>query len=141
LGKGGKERIGPVGRRAREALEAYLAVRNDLGPPNAADQNRALFLGRRGGRLNDRVLRRQLDRYLDLLALDRGLSPHSLRHSFATHMLESGADIRSIQELMGHASLSSTQLYTHLDLDRLREVYDQAHPRAVNEPEGPGAQS
>lgn len=140
LGKGGKERVVPVGRKAAEALDAYLKVRSTLvGSDNASDAQ-ALFLGRRGGRLNDRVFRRQVDKYVGELSLQTGLSPHALRHTFATHMLEAGADLRSIQELLGHASLSTTQKYTHLNLDRLREVYDRAHPRAVSgkEPNGDG---
>ncbi|MDY6852074.1 MAG: tyrosine recombinase XerC [Thermodesulfobacteriota bacterium] len=131
-GKGGKERITPVGRKAVDALKAYLAVRSDLGGPQKAAANPALFLGIRGGRLNDRVFRRQVAGYIRLLNLETGISPHALRHTFATHMLEAGADMRSIQELLGHASLSTTQKYTHLNLDRLRQVYDRAHPRAMS---------
>ena len=130
-GKGGKERMTPVGSRAVKALKDYLAVRPRLAGRREGAEPWALFLGQRGGRLNDRVFRRQVDRYLKGLSLESGLSPHALRHTFATHMLESGADIRSIQELLGHASLSTTQKYTHLNLDHLREVYDRAHPRAV----------
>jgi integrase/recombinase XerC len=131
LGKGGKERIVPVGAKAVQALEEYLKVRHTLGGPEKTSGTQALFLGRRGGRLNDRVFRRQVEKYVGDLSLQTGLSPHALRHTFATHMLEAGADLRSIQELLGHASLSTTQKYTHLNLDRLREVYDKAHPRAV----------
>ncbi|MBU2552495.1 MAG: tyrosine-type recombinase/integrase, partial [Proteobacteria bacterium] len=128
-GKGGKERLVPVGRKALEALERYLNVR-DHWLASSVPETPALFLGVRGGRLNDRVFRRQVDAYVRRLSLDTGLSPHALRHSFATHMLEAGADIRAIQELLGHASLSTTQKYTHLNLDHIRAVYDQAHPRA-----------
>jgi len=128
-GKGGKERIVPVGGKALEALKDYLAVRPGLAGP-AGREEPALFLGRRGRRLNDRVFRRQVNGYVNRLSLESGLSPHSIRHTFATHMLEAGADLRAIQELLGHASLSTTQKYTHLNLDRLREVYDRAHPRA-----------
>ncbi len=131
MGKGGKERIVPVGSKAIEALRDYLAVRDDLAGPEKAAATEAFFLGRRGNRLSDRVFRRQVEQYVSRLSLETGLSPHSLRHTFATHMLEAGADIRAIQELLGHASLSTTQKYTHLNLDRLREVYDKAHPRAV----------
>jgi integrase/recombinase XerC len=133
LGKGGKERVVPVGSKALEALKEYLAVRSGLGGDEKAAATPALFLGQRGGRLSDRVFRRQIDGYIGRLALDMGLSPHALRHSFATHLLEAGADIRSIQELLGHASLSTTQKYTHVNLDHLREVYDRAHPRAVRQ--------
>jgi integrase/recombinase XerC len=128
-GKGRKERQVPVGRKAITALGAYLAIRNQLENPKAKAGS-ALFLGNRGGRLSDRVLRRTLAQLGLELELADGLSPHGLRHSFATHMLEAGADIRSIQEMLGHASLSTTQKYTHLNLDHLRAVYDQAHPRA-----------
>ncbi|MCP4623992.1 MAG: tyrosine recombinase XerC [bacterium] len=131
MGKGRKERIVPVGSKAIQALKDYLAVRGRLVGKKDASASSALFLGRRGGRLSDRVFRRQVDRYITQISLETGLSPHALRHTFATHMIEAGADIRSIQELLGHASLSTTQKYTHLNLDHLREVYDRAHPRAV----------
>jgi integrase/recombinase XerC len=130
-GKGDKERIVPVGQKAWAALDAYLAVRPRLGGPAKTAAATALFLGRRGGRLSDRVFRRQLDGYVQKLALAAGVSPHTLRHTFATHMLEAGADLRAIQELLGHANLATTQVYTHLNMDRLRRVYDQAHPRAT----------
>lgn len=126
LGKGGKERVVPVGGKALKAIEAYLAVRPELGGHDAE----ALFLGKKGGRLNDRVFRRQVERYVTELSLESGVSPHALRHTFATHMLEAGADIRAIQELLGHAGLSTTQKYTHINLDHLSEVYGKAHPRA-----------
>lgn len=130
MGKGRKERIVPVGRKALAALDDYLAVRDRLMNAGKPEAHRALFLGDRGGRLSDRVFRRTVQRYVTRISYETGLSPHALRHSFATHMLEAGADIRSIQELLGHESLSTTQKYTHLNLDHLREVYDRAHPRA-----------
>ena len=130
-GKGKKQRLVPVGSKALAALKEYLAVRPLLAEKKASPGQEALFLGARGGRLDPRVLRRQMERLITRINLETGVSPHTLRHTFATHLLEAGADIRSIQELLGHESLSTTQKYTHLNLDRLRRVYDQAHPRAV----------
>ena len=124
LGKGGKERIVPVGSYAGEALAAYLLER---GNP-AADA--ALILNARGGRLTRRSVGRIVDAHMLLIATMRKVSPHTLRHTFATHLLEGGADLRAIQELLGHASLSTTQKYTHVSIDRLMEVYDKAHPKA-----------
>ncbi|MDR3044461.1 MAG: tyrosine recombinase XerC [Desulfovibrio sp.] len=127
MGKGGRERMSPLSDTARDALSAWLGVRHQV------DEGRgepALFLGARGGRLN----RRQAARIIEALCLRAGLpqaiSPHGLRHSFATHLLEAGADLRSVQELLGHARLSTTQRYTHLTLSRLVDVYDRAHPRS-----------
>ncbi|NHZ45798.1 tyrosine recombinase XerC [Nitratidesulfovibrio liaohensis] len=127
MGKGGRERMSPLSDTARDALAAWLSVRHQV------DEGRgepALFLGARGGRLN----RRQAARIIETLCLRAGLpqaiSPHGLRHSFATHLLEAGADLRSVQELLGHARLSTTQRYTHLTLSRLVDVYDRAHPRS-----------
>ncbi len=122
LGKGRKERILPFGAKAETALRLYLRER-EPGEP-------ALFLNAAGGRLTDRSVRRILDRALRLAGVTRHASPHALRHSFATHLLAAGADLRTIQELLGHASLSTTQKYTHLDADRLIEVYRKSHPRA-----------
>jgi integrase/recombinase XerC len=124
LGKGGKERIVPVGSFAREALAAYLEER---GNPAASDP---LILNARGGRLTRRSVGRIVDAHMLLIATMRKVSPHTLRHTFATHLLEGGADLRAIQELLGHASLSTTQKYTHVSIDRLMEVYDKAHPKA-----------
>ena len=124
MGKGGKERIVPVGSRAREAVRAYLEER---GNPEAAEP---LILNARGGRLTRRSVGRIVDAHMLLIASMRKVSPHTLRHTFATHLLEGGADLRAIQELLGHASLSTTQKYTHVSIDRLMEVYDQAHPKA-----------
>jgi integrase/recombinase XerC len=124
LGKGGKERVVPVGRQARQAIADYLLARN--GPPPDAP----FLLNARGGRLTSRSVARSVDKYILRLATIKKISPHTLRHTFATHMLEAGADLRSIQELLGHASLSTTQKYTHVSIDRLMEVYDKAHPKA-----------
>lgn len=129
-GKGGKDRLVPFGRPAAEALRAWLELRPEFLDPKKDDGRRALFLGRRGGRLNDREVRRVLEARLNNRGLDRRYSPHSLRHSFATHLLSAGADLKAIQEMLGHSSLATTERYTHLDLDRLRTVYRQAHPRA-----------
>jgi integrase/recombinase XerC len=125
-GKGGRQRILPVGSKAMSALRDYLRLRSQAGEPSQP----ALFLGRRGGRLNDRVFRRRFNGYIMKLGLATGLSPHALRHTFATHMLEGGADVRTVQELLGHVSLSTTQKYTHVNLTQLMKAYDAAHPRA-----------
>ncbi len=139
-GKGRKERVVPIGSAARAALGEYLALARPLflrAGDRQADAGgrertaaRALFLNQRGGRLSVRGLRRIVDRYLARLALDLRMSPHSLRHSFATHLLDAGADIRAVQEMLGHASLSTTQIYTHVSQARIRAVYRNAHPRA-----------
>ena len=123
-GKGGKERIVPVGSRALEAVREYLEQRGD------APVTGALFLNTRGGRINRRSVTRVVDTHVMRIAAFKRISPHTLRHTFATHMLEGGADLRAIQELLGHASLSTTQKYTHVSIDRLMEVYDKAHPKA-----------
>jgi integrase/recombinase XerC len=125
LGKGSKERIVLFGGRAREALRAWLALRPALRPGTDA-----LFLNARGGRLGDRSVRALVARRVAAVALERRCSPHTLRHSFATHLLNHGADLRAIQELLGHASLSTTQRYTHVDTRHILEVYRKAHPRA-----------
>jgi integrase/recombinase XerC len=124
LGKGSKERIVPVGRRAREALRLYLDERN--APPDGEP----LFLNHRGGRLTPRSIQRHLKKYLLMAGILKEATPHSLRHSFATHLLDGGADLRAIQELLGHASLSTTQKYTQVSVDHLTAVYDKAHPRS-----------
>ena len=124
LGKGGKERIVPVGSRALEAIRAYLMQRGELAGSGA------LFLNTRGDRINRRSVGRIVDTHVLRIAAFKRISPHALRHTFATHLLEGGADLRAIQELLGHASLSTTQKYTHVGIDRLMEVYDKAHPKA-----------
>jgi integrase/recombinase XerC len=125
VGKGRKERVVLFGRRAQETLRAWLAERVRLRP-----KTDALFLNARGGRLTDRSVRALVARRVEQVALPRHCSPHTLRHSFATHLLTRGADLRAIQELLGHASLSTTQRYTHVDTRHLVEVYKKAHPRA-----------
>jgi integrase/recombinase XerC len=131
LGKGNKERLCPLHDGALAAVTAWLSCRGELLlTPHRRQAPSALFLNFRGGRLTTRSVERHLDRYVVSLGLPRKLSPHALRHSFATHLLAGGADIRSIQELLGHASLSTTQRYTAVSFEQLQSVYDQAHPRA-----------
>ena len=124
VGKGRKERIVPVGRKAAAALRAYLEVRSDAAATGP------LFLNARGGRLTARSVQRHLKTRLIKTGVLKDISPHDLRHSFATHLLDGGADLRAIQELLGHASLSTTQKYTQVSVDQLMKVYDQAHPRS-----------
>jgi len=132
-GKGSRERIVPFGETAGDALRSYLPSRAALRH-GAADEDGAsgepLFVNARGGRLTPRSMARLLKRRLRAAGLPEEISPHALRHTFATHLLQAGADLRAIQELLGHASLSTTQKYTHLDAARLREVYRNAHPKA-----------
>lgn len=124
LGKGRKERIVPVGRKARESLAAYLEARGTIS------DNEPLFVNHRGGRLTPRSVQRHLKTRLIKAGVLKDISPHALRHSFATHLLDGGADLRAIQELLGHASLSTTQRYTQVSVDQLMAVYDKAHPRS-----------
>jgi len=126
LGKGRRERTVPVGRLAREALRAWLALR----PGWAAPEEGALFVSRRGGRLGNRAVQSRLALAGLRAGLGERLHPHRLRHAFASHMLESSGDLRAVQELLGHADLATTQIYTHLDFQHLAQVYDKAHPRA-----------
>ncbi len=129
LGKGAKERLAPMTEPGVERMRAYLEHRGSFSPK---PEERAVFLGMRGGRLNRREAAKIVDKIAAQAGLERRISPHVLRHSFASHLLESGADLRSVQELLGHARLSTTQRYTHLDLARIVQVYDQAHPLAGN---------
>lgn len=137
IGKGNKERYVPVGSKACQAVEEYLPQRaaHELNAGRVSSR-RSLFLNSRGGPLSSRSVRRILKHYLDAAGLARDVSPHAFRHSFATHMLQGGADLRSIQELLGHAGLSTTQRYTNVDLGRLMEVYDRSHPRSGAKKEG-----
>ena len=132
-GKGSRERIVPFGETAAEALRGYLPVRASLRrdvEDDDPESGEPLFVNARGGRLTTRSMARLLKRRLRAAGLPEEISPHALRHTFATHLLQAGADLRAIQELLGHASLSTTQKYTHLDAARLREVYRNAHPKA-----------
>jgi len=132
-GKGRKERLVPLGSKALEALDAYRPRRAAAG----AEAGRGpLFVNRFGRRISARSVRRRMDRHLRTAGLDAAVSPHTLRHSFATHLLNAGADLRSVQEMLGHRSLSTTQIYTHLTTRRLREVYERAHPLAGGAPAG-----
>jgi integrase/recombinase XerC len=125
-GKGRKERLAPLGRSAAEILRRYLDAKHASGHAAVA----AAFINRRGERLDVRSIRRLLDKYQARAGLGHPISPHTLRHSFATHLLDRGADLRVVQDLLGHASLASTQIYTHLTAERLKTAYEAAHPRA-----------
>ncbi|WP_146682940.1 tyrosine recombinase XerC [Limihaloglobus sulfuriphilus] len=129
-GKGKKQRLCPLGSHAIYAIESYIHARNRDADFKHSPDPKALFLNKHGKRLSDRSIRRNLDGYLQQSGLDSSISPHTLRHSFATHILNNGADLRSVQELLGHKSLSTTQIYTHLTTSRLREIYNKAHPRS-----------
>jgi len=126
LGKGSKERIVPIGKAARAAIVRWLPVRN----AHAARGESALFVGRHGKRLSSRAIEERLARWAQRQGLSRHVHPHMLRHSFASHLLQSSGDLRAVQEMLGHASIASTQVYTHLDFQALAKVYDAAHPRA-----------
>jgi integrase/recombinase XerC len=132
VGKGGKERMVPFGAPAAEALRAWLADWRELrsAAAGADPDDEPVLLNHRGGRLTARSVRRVLDKHVAAAAVASGVHPHTLRHTFATHLLEAGADLRSIQELLGHSSLSTTQRYTHLDVERLLGVYRESHPKA-----------
>ena len=129
-GKGNKQRIVPVGRYAREAVADWLKVRTQ-----AADhEETAVFVGRRGARINPRTVQAMVRRRAAAAGLPQRVHPHLFRHSFATHMLESSSDLRAVQEMLGHADISTTQVYTHLDFQHLAQIYDKAHPRAQRSP-------
>jgi integrase/recombinase XerC len=135
MGKRAKERLVPLGSQAVKALRKYLADARPRILANAAEKkiNNAVFLNRWGDRLSARGCRKILKKYAEKINLERKISPHTLRHSFATHLLNAGADLRSVQELLGHTRLSSTQIYTHVTGERLKQVYRKAHPRAGEE--------
>lgn len=128
-GKGDKDRLVPMGRKARAAIMLYLKKSRPtyLKPENKAVE--ALFLNRFGGRLSARAVRMIVNKYADSIALNQRISPHTLRHTFATHLLNNGADLRSVQELLGHVELSTTQIYTHLTKENIKMIYDNTHPR------------
>ncbi|MDO9577438.1 MAG: tyrosine recombinase [Candidatus Cloacimonadales bacterium] len=126
-GKGNKERIVPVGKDAAKAVKQFLKIREQFVSKESGD---ILFLSKSGKKLSPDELREILERYIILVAKTKGYSPHSIRHSFATHLLEHGADLRAVQEMLGHSNLSTTEIYTHLSLKDLKKVYEQAHPRS-----------
>lgn len=125
LGKGGKERIVPLGSKAAEAMREYIGKREELNP-----KGDFFFVNSRGGRLTVRSVARMVKKYAAISGIPKNVSPHVLRHTFATHLLGSGADLRAIQEMLGHKSLSTTQRYTHTSIEKIMEVYDKTHPRA-----------
>lgn len=130
LGKGNKERVVPLGHTCCEALSRYYAIRIMLMQKYQAAEHDYVFVNSRGGALTDRSVRRILDKYISQLAIRKNVSPHTIRHSFATHLLAHGADLRAVQELLGHANLATTQIYTHVTTERIAAVYRQNHPRA-----------
>jgi integrase/recombinase XerC len=127
MGKGRKERILPLGRQARKAIQRYLDQRDAMNPDT---REKALFLNRYGNRISARGIQRLVKKWLGRVSEKNRLSPHLIRHTFATHLLDRGADLQAVKELLGHASLSTTQIYTHLTMERLKKVYRKAHPRA-----------
>ena len=127
-GKGKKERISPIGSSALQQIQAYIEYRNKRMANNSDFDGKVLFANKHGQRLSTRSVRRKMDKYLIEAGLDPAISPHTLRHSFATHMLNNGADLRSVQELLGHQSLSTTQIYTHVSTNQMNEQYRNAHP-------------
>ncbi|MDD4203144.1 MAG: tyrosine recombinase XerC [Candidatus Omnitrophica bacterium] len=126
FGKGRVERLAPIGEQAIKAIREYMKLRDEKGYGDV----QALFLNKNGKRITDRSIRRVVNKYIKIASIKQKISPHSLRHSFATHLLNKGADLRSVQELLGHKNLSTTQIYTHVSQERLKAVYDKAHPRA-----------
>lgn len=128
-GKGRKERVVPLGSHAMTAISHYLSMRREHAT-ESLEQDAPMFINKQSTRISTRSVRRKVSKYLEQVGLDPDISPHTLRHSFATHLLDNGADLRAVQELLGHQSLSTTQVYTHLTTQRMRDAYDKAHPRA-----------
>lgn len=128
-GKGNKERIVPIGKQARQALQYYINLGRPVLGRKARQPSQAVFLNKSGDRISSRSIRNIVDKYMEEIAATQSISPHTLRHSFATHMLNNGADLRSVQELLGHIKLSTTQIYTHLTRDNLKTIYNDTHPR------------
>ena len=132
-GKGKKERICPISSSVLQIIQHYMEFRNKRAQHNSNFDSKVLFVNKHGKRLSTRSVRRKMDKYLKIAGLDPAISPHTLRHSFATHMLNRGADLRSVQELLGHQSLSTTQIYTHLTTKKIKDVYSSAHPRETEQ--------
>ncbi|MBQ3541252.1 MAG: tyrosine-type recombinase/integrase, partial [Phascolarctobacterium sp.] len=130
LGKGNKERIVPLGNTCCQAIKRYYPIRSQLMLKYNAPAHESVFVNSLGGPLTDRSVRRILDKYITQLAVSKKVSPHTIRHTFATHLLDHGADLRAVQELLGHANLSTTQIYTHVTTERITSVYRKNHPRA-----------
>lgn len=131
FGKGAKERLVPLGAKGCLAVQIYLEkARCFFSRKNRATEDKALFLNKQGSRISARSIRRLINYYVQKAALQKKVSPHTLRHSYATHLLEGGADLRAVQELLGHVDISTTQIYTHLSRDKVRQVYNKTHPRA-----------
>lgn len=128
-GKGGKERLAPIGEPARKALIDYLNKSRPYQCQGQAVPQEALFLNKAGERISTRSIRNIINKYVEQLAMNQRVSPHTLRHTFATHLLNGGADLRAVQELLGHVKLSTTQIYTHLTKDRIKMIHDETHPR------------
>ncbi|HHU69230.1 MAG TPA: tyrosine recombinase XerC [Thermoanaerobacterales bacterium] len=127
FGKGSKERIVPFGSYAKLSMERYL---ESSRPKLLKSKNKAFFLNKNGMRLSDRSVRRIIDKYIKKACINKNISPHTLRHSFATHLLNAGADLRTVQEMLGHVNISTTQIYTHITKEKIKEVYNKTHPRA-----------
>jgi len=130
LGKGNKERLVPIGSTCARAIQSYYPERKGLMEQHHAAGHEKVFVNSRGGPLTDRSVRRVLDKYINQLAISKNVSPHTIRHTFATHLLENGADLRAVQELLGHANLSTTQIYTHVSTEHITSAYKKNHPRA-----------